>query len=71
MKAQQLNHIAFGTLASAKFIGITSLVLLFMKHHTMAGTCLFLYGILIMCTLILTFKAMKLHNQEPYEEDCF
>jgi hypothetical protein len=70
MKPEQLNHIAFGTLASAKVVGILSIVMLLMKHHTGAVISLCLYGILIVITLALAYKAMRIHNQNPWKEPC-
>jgi hypothetical protein len=69
--AQQLNHMAMGTLGSAKLVGIISLVLLFMKHHTVAAVCLCGYAVLIIITIMLSLKAMKIHSKEPYEKNIF
>ena len=60
---ERLNHTAFGTLASAKLAGITSVVFLFMGYRGVCGALLFCALMCLIATVVICYKGMSLANK--------
>lgn len=65
------NKIAWALFATIKLIGIVSLCLAYSKHMIIAGTLIGVDAILIVITIILCIRNMKIANTIQWDDNAY